>query len=29
LYAAVQYLDDLVARKKREKDKKALFGEEQ
>jgi len=28
LYAAVGYLDDEAAKKKREKDKKALFGEE-
>jgi len=28
LYAAVGYLDDEAAKKKREKDKKALFGED-
>lgn len=28
LYAAAGYMDDEAAKKKREKDKKALFGEE-
>jgi len=28
LYAAVGYLDDDAAKKKREKDKKALFGDD-